>query len=146
MLTRKERPRAIRTLRGWAILVLQEAGAIHDCEEHGWAKDRADPQAREHALEIARQEPPDGLSPHQAVSEVSEVLDSRRCMEGGGAAPRSAASAERGRQFARYKISTASGGAFARSRKRERYSSGPIAWWPGAIKTARSMSATPQIG
>jgi hypothetical protein len=25
----------IRTLRGWAISVLQDAGAIHECEEHG---------------------------------------------------------------------------------------------------------------
>lgn len=38
----KERRQAIRTLRGWAISVLQEAGAIRECEEHGWAQDRAD--------------------------------------------------------------------------------------------------------
>lgn len=57
MLMTKERPRAIRTLRGWAIHVLQEARAIYECEEHGWAKDRADPHAREHALAIARQPP-----------------------------------------------------------------------------------------
>src|SRR4051812_34712387 len=62
MLMTKETRLAIRTLRGWALSVLQEAGAIHECEEHGWAKDRADPHAREHALDIARQEPPDGLS------------------------------------------------------------------------------------
>ncbi|WLB24299.1 hypothetical protein [Bradyrhizobium japonicum] len=72
----KKRPQAIRTRHGWALSVLQEAGAIHECEEHGWAKDRADPHAREHALDIARQEPPDGLSPDQAVTEVREVLDS----------------------------------------------------------------------
>jgi len=71
----KERWPAIRTLRGWAIDVLQEAGAIHECKEHGWAKDRA-PHAREHALKIAGQEPPDGLSPAQAVAKVREVLDS----------------------------------------------------------------------
>jgi hypothetical protein len=41
MLMTKERPRAIRTLRGWAISVLQEAGAIRECEEHGWIQDRA---------------------------------------------------------------------------------------------------------
>lgn len=76
MLMTKERPRAIRTLRGWAIGVLQEAGAIHECEEHGWAKDRSDPHAREQALDMARQEPPDGLSPDQAVSAVRDVLDS----------------------------------------------------------------------
>ena len=70
MLMAKETRPAIRTLRGRAINVLQEAGAILECEEHGRAKDRADPHAREHALEIARQEPPDGLSPDQAAAEV----------------------------------------------------------------------------
>ncbi|MGC2087052.1 MAG: hypothetical protein WA702_27230 [Bradyrhizobium sp.] len=76
MLMTKERRQATRTLRGWAIHVLQEAGAIHECEEHGWAKDRADPHAREHAFEVAREDPPSGLSPDQAVAEVREVLDS----------------------------------------------------------------------
>jgi hypothetical protein len=36
MLMTSERRPAIRTLRGWAIHVLQEAGAIRECEEHGW--------------------------------------------------------------------------------------------------------------
>ncbi|UPK31474.1 hypothetical protein [Bradyrhizobium sp. 195] len=76
MLMMKERRPAIRTLRGWAISVLQEAGAIHECEEHGWAKDRADPHARERAIEIAREYPPEGLSPEEAVAEVREILDS----------------------------------------------------------------------
>ena len=44
MLMAKERRPAIRTLRGWAIHVPQEAVAIH--EEHGWAQDRADPPVR----------------------------------------------------------------------------------------------------
>ena len=76
LLMTKERPRAIRTLRGWAINVLQEAGAIHECEEHGWAKDRADPHARERAFDLARQDPPEGLSAGKAVAEVRDVLDS----------------------------------------------------------------------
>jgi hypothetical protein len=76
MLMTTERPRAIRTLRGWAIHVLQEAGAIHECEEHGWAKDRADPHARDRALQIARQDPPAGVSLDDAVAEIREVLDS----------------------------------------------------------------------
>ena len=76
MLMFKERRPAIRTLRGWAIGLLQEAGAIHECEEHGWAKDRADPHARQRAIEVAEQNPPSGLSPDDAVAEVSEVLDS----------------------------------------------------------------------
>lgn len=75
MLMTKERPPAIRRLRGWAISVLQEAGAIHECEEHGWARDRADPHARERAVELARRHPPDGISGDQAVDEVRDVLD-----------------------------------------------------------------------
>ncbi|MEH2571711.1 hypothetical protein V1272_001046 [Bradyrhizobium sp. AZCC 1708] len=53
MLMTKGRRSAIRTLRGWAISVLQEAGAIRECEEHGWMQDRADPHARERAFNIA---------------------------------------------------------------------------------------------
>ncbi|WLC16642.1 hypothetical protein [Bradyrhizobium diazoefficiens] len=76
MLMTKERRPAIRTLRGWAIGVLQEAGAIHECEEHGWAKDRADPHARERAIDIARQDHPPGVSPEEAVAELRDVLES----------------------------------------------------------------------
>jgi hypothetical protein len=43
MLMFKERRPVLRTLRGWAIFVLHEAGAIRECEEHGWMQDRADP-------------------------------------------------------------------------------------------------------
>jgi hypothetical protein len=42
-----ERKPKTRTLRGWAISVLQESGAITECETHGWMQDRADPHARE---------------------------------------------------------------------------------------------------
>ena len=75
MLMTKDRPPAIRTLRGWAISVLLEAGAIRECEEHGWMQDRTDPHARERALVIARQEPPCGFSPEQAVAEVRNMLE-----------------------------------------------------------------------
>ncbi len=75
MLMRKQRPPAVRTLRGWTISVLQEGGAIRECEEHGWMKDRADPHAHERALVSARQDSPPGLSPEQ-VAEVRDALDS----------------------------------------------------------------------
>jgi hypothetical protein len=75
MLTKERRP-PIQTSRGWATSVLQEAGAIRECEEHGWVQDRADPHARAHAVKIARQNPPPGLSPEAAAAEVREVLDS----------------------------------------------------------------------
>ena len=81
MLMNKERRTAIRTVRGWAIAVLQEAGAIRECEYHGWMQDRADPHARERAFEIARQYPPAGLSPAAATGAVTEVLElDRRCL------------------------------------------------------------------
>jgi hypothetical protein len=52
MLMTSERRPAVRTMRGWAIDVLQNAGAIRECEEHGWMQDRADPHAWERAIEI----------------------------------------------------------------------------------------------
>ena len=76
MLMTRERRSAIRTLRGWAISVLQEAGAIRECEEHGWLQDRADPHARERAFDVARQEPPAGVSSQAAAVAIAEVLDS----------------------------------------------------------------------
>ncbi|MDH2357762.1 hypothetical protein QCM80_45785 [Bradyrhizobium sp. SSUT112] len=76
MLMFKERRPAIRTLHGWAIAVLQEAGAIRECEEHGWMQDRADPYARERAFDIARRDPPAGVSREAAVGEICDVLDS----------------------------------------------------------------------
>lgn len=78
-LTTSERRPVIRTLRGWAIHVLQETGAIRECEEHGWMQDRADPHARERAFDIARQDPPAppaDVSPHAAEAAVRDVLNS----------------------------------------------------------------------
>ncbi|RXH42720.1 hypothetical protein [Bradyrhizobium zhanjiangense] len=76
MLMTKPRRPAIRTLRGWAINVLNEAGAIGECEEHGWMQDRADPHARERAFNIARQDPPADVSPQAAEAAIRDVLDS----------------------------------------------------------------------
>jgi hypothetical protein len=76
MLTSKDRRPAIRTLPGWAISILSEVGAIRECEEHGWMKDRADPHARERAFAIARHNPPAGVSPQAASDAVAEMLDS----------------------------------------------------------------------
>jgi hypothetical protein len=76
MLTTKERRPAFRTLGGWAIAVLLEAGAIRECEEHGWMKDRTDPHARNRAFDLAREEPPPGFSASAAVSAIAEVLES----------------------------------------------------------------------
>jgi hypothetical protein len=45
-----------RTVERWAMGLLLEAGAIHKCDQHGWAKDRTDPHARDEALQTAREE------------------------------------------------------------------------------------------
>jgi len=76
MLMMKERRPAFRTLRGWAMSVLLDAGAIWECEEHGWMQERADPHARERAIDLARQDPLAGISADEAVAEVRDVLDS----------------------------------------------------------------------
>jgi hypothetical protein len=76
MLIIKERQSAIRTIGGWATFVLLEAGAIRECEEHGWMKDRADPHAWHRAIEIARSDPPPGVSQDEAVAPVENVLNS----------------------------------------------------------------------
>jgi len=74
LMTKEGRP-AIRTLRGWAIGVPQEAGAIIECEERGWMQDRADPRARDRAVEFARRDPPVGISADEAVAGIQDVLD-----------------------------------------------------------------------
>ncbi|MGX9432012.1 MULTISPECIES: hypothetical protein [Bradyrhizobium] len=76
MLMTRERRATIRTLRGWAISVLQEAGAVRECEEHGRMQDRADPHARDRAFNIAREEPPPGVSSQAAAVAIAEVLGS----------------------------------------------------------------------
>ena len=63
-------------MRGWAISVLSEAGAISECEEHGWMQDRADPHARDRAFEMARTDPPADVSSQVAAVAIAEVLDS----------------------------------------------------------------------
>ena len=75
MLMTRERQPAFRTIEGWARNVLLEARAIRECEEHGWMVDRADLHAHERAFDIARQDPPPGVSPQEAAIAIAEVLD-----------------------------------------------------------------------
>jgi hypothetical protein len=76
MLRTIERRPTIRMLHRWAVSVLREADAVRKCEEHGWMQDRADPHARKRALDIARQDPPAGVSAQTAAAAITEVLDS----------------------------------------------------------------------
>ena len=76
MLVMKKRRAAFRTVEGWARCVLLEVGAVCECDEHGWMKDRADPHARDRALLVARQDPPPSVSPEAAAVAIVEVLES----------------------------------------------------------------------
>jgi hypothetical protein len=73
---KKNRRPDFRTVDRWAIELLLEAGAIHKCRHHGWAKDRTDPHARVEALRIAQEEPLAGLSPEAAAEVIRETLSS----------------------------------------------------------------------
>jgi hypothetical protein len=84
MLMTKERPPAIRAMRGWAISVLEEAGAIIECEEHGWMHDRGRspcPGARQLGGDVAQElvsisrRDRTGLLPSQIrKSSLSEIM------------------------------------------------------------------------
>jgi hypothetical protein len=74
MLATKERRSGIRTLRGWPISVLQETGAIRECDTHGWMQDRADPHARKRAFDVARHDSPPGTWSKAAVVMIEEIL------------------------------------------------------------------------
>ncbi|UEM18069.1 hypothetical protein J4G43_052375 (plasmid) [Bradyrhizobium barranii subsp. barranii] len=65
----------MRSLRAWAISVLDEAGAIRECEEHCWIQDRADPHARERAFDMARSHPPLGSTAKEAIAAIDGVLE-----------------------------------------------------------------------
>src|SRR5258705_4276520 len=75
MLMMKERRPPFRTIDGWARCVLLEAGAIRECEEHGWMRDRSDPHARERALVAARRDPPPHLPAEEAGAPRPHELD-----------------------------------------------------------------------
>jgi hypothetical protein len=67
---------AYRTLGGWALGVLIEAGAIVECEHHGHRRDRCDPDAWSRARERAWSDPFPGTSPEVALAAIDEVLSS----------------------------------------------------------------------
>jgi hypothetical protein len=73
-MTTIERTKA-RSMRAWAISILDETGAIRECEEHCWIRDRADPHAREKAYDIARSHPPSGSTAAEAAAALDDVLD-----------------------------------------------------------------------
>ena len=76
MLMRQERRLAFRSIEGWARSILLEAGAIRECESHGWIIDRTDPHARDLALALAREAPAFDLTAEEAAGAVQGILNS----------------------------------------------------------------------
>ncbi len=75
MFFRDKRP-IYRTLEGWALGLLVEAGAVRRCEQHGWVMDRADPDSWQRAIEIAQEHPPLGVISPAAVAALEEIRSS----------------------------------------------------------------------
>jgi hypothetical protein len=74
-LSRDARP-AYRTLQGWALGTLIEQHAVRQCEHHGHARDRGDPEAWHRARELAWHSPFPGTSPETSVAALDDVMRS----------------------------------------------------------------------
>lgn len=67
---------AYRTLKGWALGTLIEHHAVRQCERHGHALDRSDPDARSRAREAAWIHPFPGATPEECHAAIDDVLRS----------------------------------------------------------------------
>jgi hypothetical protein len=67
---------AYRTLQGWALGTLIEQHAVRQCEHHGHALDRGDPEAWNRAREISWHRPFPGTSPEKCLGAIDEVIRS----------------------------------------------------------------------
>jgi hypothetical protein len=67
---------AYRTLEGWALGILIENHAVTECSDHGHRKDKADPEAWNHAREEAWRNPFPGNSPEACLAAVEDVMRS----------------------------------------------------------------------
>jgi hypothetical protein len=65
-----------RKLKGWALGVLIEQGAVTECEHHGHRRDRADPDAWHRAREEAWRNPFQGTTPEACIVAIDEVMRS----------------------------------------------------------------------
>ncbi|BBC01056.1 hypothetical protein ABIF38_007407 [Bradyrhizobium japonicum] len=65
---------AYRSLEGWALGMLIEHHAVKECEHHGHALDRSDPDARNRAREAAWSQPFSGATPEECRAAIDEVL------------------------------------------------------------------------
>jgi hypothetical protein len=72
----EQRREPVRTLRGWAIALLLETGAIRECVDHSHLCDATDPDAWRRARQIASRDPFKGASPAEAVAMIEDIMAS----------------------------------------------------------------------
>jgi hypothetical protein len=72
----EKRREPFRTLRGWAIGLLLETGAIRECVDHSHLCDATDPDAWRRARQIASSDPFKGASPAEAVAMIEDIMAS----------------------------------------------------------------------
>ncbi len=67
---------AYRSLHGWALGTLIEQHAVSECADHGHRRDKADPEAWNHAREEAWRNPFPGASPEECLAALDEIVQS----------------------------------------------------------------------
>jgi hypothetical protein len=71
---RKPSRAAYKTLRGWALGVLIEEGAVDECEHHGHRRDRSDLEALCRARERAWAEPFPDTTPATSTAAIEDEM------------------------------------------------------------------------
>jgi hypothetical protein len=65
-----------RSLRGWAVGLLLETGAIRECLDHSHLCDATDPAAWRRARQMASNYPFKGATPAEAVAMIEDIMRS----------------------------------------------------------------------
>jgi hypothetical protein len=65
-----------RSLRGWAVGLLLETGALRECVDHSQLCDATDPDAWRRARRIASEHSFKGASPAEAIAAVEDIMRS----------------------------------------------------------------------
>jgi hypothetical protein len=72
----EKRREPYRSLRGWAVGLLLETGALRECVDHSHLCDATDPDAWRLARQIASRHPFKDASPAEAVAMVEDIMRS----------------------------------------------------------------------
>jgi hypothetical protein len=72
----EKRREPYRSLRGWAVGLLLETGAIRDCVDHSYLCDATDPDAWRRARRLASTHPFKGATPAEAVAMIEDIMRS----------------------------------------------------------------------